>query len=59
MYVSEIVMALVWYVREIAPNDGCQSNDCNMCDGCQGKYTKVSRKCRTPVFLSVFVSFCL
>ena len=59
MYVSEIVMELVMNVREIALNDGCQHIDCNVCDGCQGKYTNVSRKHRTQVFLSVFVSFCL
>jgi hypothetical protein len=59
MYVSEIVMEFVLDVREVALNEGCQHNGCNVCDGCQGKYTKVLRKHRTPVFLSVFVSFCL
>jgi hypothetical protein len=59
LYVSEIVMEFVLDVREIAPNEGCQHNDCNVCDACQGKYTKVSRQHRTPVFLSVFVSFCI
>jgi hypothetical protein len=59
MYVSAIVMEFVLDVREIALNEGCQHNDCNVCDGCQGKYIKVSRKHRTPVFLTVFVSFCL
>jgi len=59
LYVSKIVMEFVLDIREIALNEGCQHNDCNMCDGCQGKYTKVSRKHRTPMFLSVFVSSCI
>lgn len=56
LYVSKIVMEFVLDIREIALNE---HNGCNMCDGCQGKYTKVSRKHRIPMFLSVFVSSCI
>lgn len=44
IYVFETVMEFVLDVREIAPNEGCQRNDCNVCDDCQGKYTKRYRK---------------
>lgn len=50
MYVSEIVMEFVLDVRDIALNEGRQPNDCNMRDGCQGRYTKVSRNTEDQCF---------
>lgn len=50
MYVSEIVMEFVFDGREIALNEGCQHNDCNVCDDCQGTYTKVSRSTEDQCF---------